>query len=159
MEKAPICVRAADGESFPIDKLAWRRDLSSGCIIRRPFFCALPVPRAASLCPVHTFWPLIRRRVEPGAQLFSLAKRRNFNLTSNAVFSEMGIPDAGRYSSHAARWGDTQELTESGPPWSAAASSGLWHSPRFPRLRRYIPRLEIRRSTADQLGRGFGAGR
>ena len=112
-------------------KLLWRKNLVSGCILRRPCFCSLSGSRAPLLCPVHAFWPLVKRRVEPGEFLFPAVTRRNFNCILKAVLSKMHVPSADRYSSHAFRRGTSQELKESGSPWAVVASSGFWRSPSF----------------------------
>ena len=43
----------------------------------------------------------------------------------------MSIPEAGRYSSHGFRRGTTQEMKESGAPWSVVATCGVWRSSAF----------------------------
>ena len=48
-----------------------------------------------------------------------------------AVLGKLRIPEAERYIAHASRRGTSQDLKESGSPWSAVATSGLWHSPPF----------------------------
>ena len=133
-EKALIGVRVIGGESFLIAKLSWRKNLSSGCILRRPCFCIPRAARAQAICPVRAFWPLIRRRVDPGQPLFKAVNRRNFNCILKAVMAKINTPDAARYSSHAFRRGTTQGLKETGSPWSVVATSGLWHSPILPRI-------------------------
>ena len=67
----------------------------------------------------------------PERRFFSAENRRNFNRKRKAVLARMGTPEARRYSSHALRRGATQELKESGSPWSAVATSGICHSPAF----------------------------
>ena len=64
----------------------------------------------------------------PGQPLFQRVNRRNFNWQLGDILTKMQVPEATRYSSHALRRGPTQELKESGPPWSAITPSGFWHS-------------------------------
>ena len=45
--------------------------------------------------------------------------------------AQLAVPVSGRYSSHAFRRGASHGPNETGPPWSAVASSGLWRSPAF----------------------------
>ena len=127
-EKALLGVRTIGGEPFLIAKLSTRKNLSSGCILRRPCFCNLRASTAQAICPVHAFWPLIRHRVDPCQPLFCAVNRRNFNCILKAVLAKLAIPEAERYSSHGFRRGTTQELKESGSPWSVVATSGIWHS-------------------------------
>ena len=100
------------------------------CNVRPSFHFHRPA-KAKKLGPVHISWALIRCRVAPGAPLFSAANHRNFNRTPKAVLARMGTPGAHRYISHAFRRDTTQELKESGPPWSVGATSGIWHSAAF----------------------------
>ena len=130
-EKALIGVRYDGNEPFLICKLSRRKNLTSGCILRRPCFCFLTAKRAASICPIHVFWQHIRCRVEPGDFLFKNINQRNFNRVLKAVLAKLGVPEAARYSSHGFRRGTSQELKESGSPWTVVASSGIWHSPCF----------------------------
>ena len=96
-----------------------------------PLFCSLAGTRAAPLFTPHAFWPLIRRMVAPCDPLFSAINRRNFNSTLRVALSKIQAPSAERFRSHALRRGTSQELNESGPPRSAVATSGAWHSPAF----------------------------
>ena len=130
-DKALIGIRFSGGTPFLITKLGWRKNLVSGCILRRPCFCSLDGSRAPLLCPVHAFWPLAKDRVEPGELLFPSVSRRNFNCILRAIPSKIREPSAERYSSRAFRRGASQELKEPGSPWAVVASSGLWRSPSF----------------------------
>ena len=119
------------GESFLAVKLSYRKNITGGCIARRPCFCGLASRKARQLCPVHLFWALIRCRAAPGAPPFQAAKRRRFNRILKTVFSRTNAPDAHRYSFRGFRRGTSQELKETGPPWSVVASMGIWRSPAF----------------------------
>ena len=130
-EKALMGVRFEGDIPFLVCKLSRRKNLTSGCILRRPCFCHLSAKKAASICPVHVFWQWIRCRVDPGAFIFGSINQGNFNRVLKTVLAQLGIPEAARYSSHAFRRGTTQELKESGSPWTVVASSGIWHSPCF----------------------------
>ena len=90
-EKALIGVRLAEGAPFLFANLAWRKNLTSGCILRRPSFCQLAATRAASLCPVRAIWPLIRQRVAPGEPLFKAMNRRNLNRTLKAIMARLSV--------------------------------------------------------------------
>ena len=130
-EMALVGVREIVGEQFLIANRSWRKNLTSGCILRRPCFCSLRSPRAAKLCPVRAFWPLIRRRVAPGQLLFQSVNRRNFNRILEAITSKLAIPKARRYSSHAFRRGTIPRPQGVGFPWAVVASSGIWRPPAF----------------------------
>ena len=69
-DKALATVRTVEGEYFLIVKVPSRNNFPGGCNRRRPCLCGLASPRAQQLCPVHIFWPLIRRRVAPGAPFY-----------------------------------------------------------------------------------------
>ena len=69
-EKARINVAAADNELFLVSKFMTRKNISTCCILKRPCFCQMS-DRADFLCPVHSLWRWIRRRVPPDQKLFS----------------------------------------------------------------------------------------
>ena len=115
-DKALIGIASVGGELFLVAKFSWRKNISNGCILRRPCFCNLGTPFATSLCPVHCFWPAVRRRVACGQRLFSKVNVGNFNRILKAVCAKLSIPDAARFSSHGFRRGTSQELKERGSP-------------------------------------------
>ena len=130
-ERALINVISVGDEEFLVAKFPNRKNIDSGCILKRPCFCRLGSGRAGFLCPVHALWPWIRRRTPCGQKLFRAVNRRNFNRFLKRTLGELGFPEAERYSSHAFRRGATQELRESGSGWPVIASMGVWNSPAF----------------------------
>ena len=130
-ERALINVVSIADEEFLVAKFSTRKNIDSGCILKRPCFCRLGSDRAGFLCPVHALWPWIRRRTPCGQKLFRAVNRRNFNRFLKRTLGELGFPEAERYSSHAFRRGATQELRESGSGWPVIASMGVWNSPAF----------------------------
>ena len=99
LEMALIGVRAIDGQQFLLVKLKTRKNLTSGCILRRPCFCQLVANKATKLRPVHVFRAAVRRRVDSGQMLFRSIARRDFNRALKAVLAKLGAPSADRYSS------------------------------------------------------------
>ena len=73
----------------------------------------------------------VPRRVGSDELLFQPLARCIFNRALKAALARIGAPSADRYSSHGFRRGTSQELKEAGSPWSAVATSGVWHSPAF----------------------------
>ena len=131
LEKALIGARAIDGQQFLLAKLKTRKNLSPGCLLRRPCFCQLVARKAAKLRPAHAIWAAVRRRVGPGQLLFQSIDRRHFNRALKAVMAMLGAPSSDRCSSHGFRRGTSQELKGAGSPWSVVATSGVWRSPTF----------------------------
>ena len=99
--------------------------------LKRPCFCRIGSDRAGYLCPVHSLWRHIRRRVSCGQKLSKVTNRRNFNRYLKRTLGEMSIHEASRYSPRSFRRGATQELRESGSGWPVIASAGVWNSPSF----------------------------
>ena len=130
-EKSLIGMRTAPDGGFLVAKLKWRKNLACGCILRRPCFCFGDRASARACCPAHVMWPAIRARVPSGSPLFTAFNQRNFDRIIRAVFTRLGVTDATRYSSHGFRRGTAQELKETGSPWTAVATAGLWRSPAF----------------------------
>lgn len=118
-------VRVVEGGPLLFAKFPRRGNLTSGCILRRPFYCHLSAAKAEALFPVHAVWPSIFRRVASGQPLFSRVNRRNFNRVLKAALAKSDAPEADRYISRAFRRGASQELKETGSPRHVVASSGI----------------------------------
>ena len=136
--KALIGIASVGCELFLVSKFAQRKNITNGCILRRPCFCNLGTDHAASLRPVRCFWPSVRRRVAPGQPLFRRINVGNFNRMLKAILAKLSVPDAMRFSSHGFRRGAAQELKDRGSPWALVSTAGLWNSPRFSMVRRHV---------------------
>ena len=130
-DKAIIGVRDGPEGKFLIAKMKLWKNLTQGCVLRRPCFCTAGLPLANACCPVHILWPAIRSRVPSGEHLFSAANARNFNRVLRAVLRTLKVRGADRYSSRGFRRGTAQDLKTHGPPWAVVATAGLWNSPAF----------------------------
>ena len=113
--------------------------MPGGCILQRPCFCPHNTDGARALCPIHWFWPWVRGASRSGALLFRTINARNVNRFTRRAFAILGVPAAGRYSSHGFRRGAAKELEESGSQWPIVASVGQWGGLSF---RNYIELLE-----------------
>ena len=114
-----------------IVKLAWRKHMPGGCILKRPCFCPHNNERASALCPIHWFWPLVRNSTKSGELLFKKIKQYNVNRYIRRALSNIAVPAAERYSSHGFRRGAAQELKETGSPFSIVGSLGQWSGASF----------------------------
>ena len=103
LQKALIGVRTVDGKQFLSAKLKTRKNLATGCILRRPRFSRLAAHGAMKMCPFRIFWAEVRRRAHPGQMISQSVTRRNSNRTLEDVLARLGIPSAERYSSHCFR--------------------------------------------------------
>ena len=148
-DKTLIGTATVGKEQFLVAKFSWRKIITHGCILRRPCFFELGAAYA-NLCPVHCFWPAVRRRVAPGRSLFRKVNVGNFYRMLKAVLANLLVPEASRYSSHGFRRGTAQELKEKGSPWTAAATAGLWNSAAF---RGYV---DMSRDVEQGVARLFG---
>ena len=128
---AVLGIRGAPPNESLILRLASRKNLPAGCILRRPCFCTLSKVLAHALCPVHFFWPAVRRRCPSGELLFPSITRRNVNEILRAILKKIELPYAERFSSHAFRRGAASELQSSGSQWSTVATLGDWRSLAF----------------------------
>ena len=63
--KILVAVRAVKGAPLFVAKLAWRKNMRHGCILRRPCLCDEKAPMARTLFPVHQIWPRIEQRALP----------------------------------------------------------------------------------------------
>ena len=130
-DKALIACRNVGGSPVLFVKLAWRKHMPGGCIMKRPCFCPLETKRARALCPVHWFWPWVRNTCQSGDLLFKETNSRNVNRRLRRTFSTLKIPAANRYSSHGFRRGAAQELKENGSQWPIVAELGKWNGLSF----------------------------
>ena len=101
-----------------------------GCILRRPCLCDEKSPLARVLCPIHTIWPRIERRILPHDLLFpsignSFSKLLRINL------ADAGIQNADKFPSHCFRRGATQELQAPGGSPDTIKGAGCWHGMGF----------------------------
>ena len=126
-----IAVRGTPPNESLILRLASRKNLPAGCILRRPCFCALAKVAAHALCPVNFFWPAARRRCQSGELLSPTITRRNANDILRAILKKLELPYAERYSSHGFRRGAASELQSTGSQWSTVATIGDWRSLAF----------------------------
>ena len=84
-DPALIGSQVVDGGPFLVAKLSYRKNITGGCIMRRPCFFGLASRKARQLCPIHLFWAIIRCLVDCGALLFQSVNRRNFNRIMKTV--------------------------------------------------------------------------
>ena len=112
-------------------RLASRRNLPHGCILKRPCLCDIAKCVEHKPFPVHFLWPVIRARVAPPGLIFPTYTRRNVNSVLKGVLGKLSIPEASRYSPRGFRMGDAQELKSTGSQWSTVAAAGFWHSLAF----------------------------
>ena len=128
---ALIAVRGAPPNESLIPRLAYRKNLPAGCILRRPCFCALTMVAAHALRPVHFCWHAVRRRCRSGELLTPIITRRNVNNILRAILKKMDLPYAERYSSRGFRQGASSDLQTAGSQWSTSANLGDWRSLAF----------------------------
>ena len=161
LEMTLIGARTTDEQQILLVKLTTRKNLASGCILRRP--CFLPIgcsegenavsgPRHLGGGPPSG---------GPWTATVSADHPTPVNRAPKAVLVRPGVPSADHYSSHGFRRGTSQELQETGSPGSAVATSEIWHSPlsgatrtcRWTWARAYFSRL---RSISTRISTGEG---
>ena len=120
-EKALICVRAFKGRDALVIKMAWRKNLEGGCVIKRT--CIFCPDLSHPACPPRGVWPRIRGRINAGSLCFSSYFKNNFNQHLKFVLRKMDLKDAPRYTSKAFRMGAAQELLQHGSTIAAIKSS------------------------------------
>ena len=126
--KARIGVRISNSVNILVAKFSYRKNIPSGCILRRPCICAPKTSAPHPFCPVHILWHHIRRTTLPGEHLFPELTQRNFNPTLKKTFAKASIPDAERFSSHCFRRGATQALKNCEATPRTLVGSGVWNS-------------------------------
>ena len=89
-DKAMIGIRSVGDQGFLAVKMAFRKNLTGGVIVKRPCFCGLQNALALRTRPAHYLRPAIKARVPPGARLFVEVNRRNFNRRLKALLARLG---------------------------------------------------------------------
>ena len=151
---AIIGVRAIAGTPLLLAKFSWRRkNIRSGCILRRQCLCDEKEELAQMLCPIHIIRPLIIAGQPKHGLLSPSLTRPNFNRILNRNMLSAGFPGADWYSSHCFRRGPTQELQLAGSSGGRIKSAGCWAAMGF---RSYIDTqmtdaLKITRLIASSL--------
>ena len=108
-EKVLISVRYEGGSHQLVLKLAYRKNLPTGCVLYRPCFCEISgAPQLHRFFPVRFWWKWVCSRVPPGRSPFSELSARNINRAIKAVFSKIGVSYAQSYTSHGFRRGAAQ---------------------------------------------------
>ena len=89
-----MCAQEVDWVSFLPAKPSRRRNLTGGCLLRRPSISAFKLLGLGRFPPACALWPCIRRRVATGQQLFSHVYRRNFNRSLKTAMAKLETPEA-----------------------------------------------------------------
>ena len=87
-EKSLIGIRDGPDRQFLVVKMKWRKNLTHGCVPRRPCFCTAGLRLANACCPVRVSRPSIRSRVPSGDPLFSAVNAREIPIEFRAQSSE-----------------------------------------------------------------------
>ena len=130
-DKVLIGTRSWRGIDCLIVKMSWRKNLSGGCILRRPCLCGDKNPRAQKICPPHRVWPLLAERVSSGERVFPSFRKNNVNQLLKLNLRILGFSDGHLYTSKAFRRGSTQELHQSGNSLEVIKGAGGWHGAGF----------------------------
>ena len=129
-DEALIAVRQGPQGPKLIPRLAYRKNLPTGCVLYRPCFCGFSEasPKHHGLCPIHVWRMHVCCRVEPGRLLIAEVNPRNISRVIKTVFRKLKLPRAESYTAHGFRRGASRELKERGSQWATAAGAGGWRS-------------------------------
>ena len=99
-----------EGTELPIAKFPRRKNLPTGCILRRPCLCDETSALARVFCPARQLWPRITAGIEVRGRLFPSLTPRKFSPSLKAGMAAAGYPEGGKYSAPLF------------PPWSHSGS-------------------------------------
>ena len=128
---ASVGTRKTPGEMARFAMLKFRKNITGGCVLKRPCFCVDVKRNSMAVFASRSLRMAIFPRVPPGRPLFSAMNVRNLNRVLRYGLRRLKTPDADKYRSRGFRRGKSQELKEAGSPCPLVASSGLWGSPAF----------------------------
>ena len=89
--------RISNGINALVIKFSIRKNIPGGCILRRPRSCTRKGPSRQPFCPINVLWKAIRKRTNPGEDLFPALSTSNSNPTLMRVPAHASIPDARRF--------------------------------------------------------------
>ena len=123
-EKSLVGIRIYDSNAALAAKSAYRKNMRSGCILTRHSICAAPSALAASLCPIHRVWPVIRDRVAPGDRLFERRNCNSVNRVPKSTMVAIAYDQGGLFSSHAFRRGAADEMKNCASTFATILTTG-----------------------------------
>ena len=120
-------------ESCPklVLKLRKRKNVKKGMILVRPCLCKGAILNSRGLCPVHRFWPIIKRLTKPGEDIFPSLIRSNLNRILKAVFAKVGFTDSESYSSKCFRRGCSNAMKDSNSTLGQIMRAAGWNAAGF----------------------------
>ena len=97
----------------------------------RPCSCAGSVIGGSGLCPIHDFWPALKRSTAIHCALFPNLLKRNMNRVLKASLASIDIPDAELYTLKGFRRGCLMEIKRSGSTLAVILGAGGWRAAGF----------------------------
>ena len=119
-------LRTFSGTNLSIVKFSRRKNLPTGCILRRPCLCDETSTLARIFCPVHQIWPRLCDGVEVHGRLFPSLTPHKFNIALKTGMTTAGYPEGGKYSPHCFRRGATKELQMAEQSTDVIKGAGCW---------------------------------
>ena len=155
-----IGIREIAGEDRLVLKLKKRKNNRYGSVLMRPCFCNGSIIGQKGLCPVHDFWPAVRRHTAIGEPLFPSLIKRNANRILKGTLASLSIIDAERYTLKGFRRGCIMEIKRSGSTLGVILGTGGWkaagfkaylalHEDEEAAVRAMIKNIEIRADSSD----------
>ena len=129
--KSVIGIRDIGGEDRLVLKLKTRKNQKHSSVIMRPCSCGGSVIGGSGLCPIHDFWPAVRRASAVHSPLFPTLLKRNMNRVLKASLASINIPDAELYTLKGFRRGCLMVIKRSGSTLAVILGSGGWRAAGF----------------------------
>ena len=100
-------------------------------ILTRPCLCRGAILNSRGLCPVHRFWPIVKRSTKPGDFIFPSLIRSNINRILKAVFGKIGFADSDSFSSKCFRRGCSNAMKDSNSTLGQIMRAAGWNAAGF----------------------------
>ena len=157
-DQSLIAIRDVAGEDRLILKLRTRKNIRHNSIIMRPCFCNGSVIATRGLCPVHDFWPAVRRATDIGSYLFASIRRKNLNRILKASLTSIEVTDAHRYSLRGFRRGCIMEIKRSGSTLGVILGTGGWAAAGYKSYLSFQEDEEaVLKALLNEIDNGFGS--
>ena len=143
-----IGLRDIGGEDRLVLKLTKRKNNRYGSVLMRPCFCGGNIIGDTGICPVHDFWPAVRRHTAIGSALFPSLLKKNVNRVLKGTMCSLQVEDAERYTLKGFRRGCIMEIKRSGSTLGVILGTGGWTAAGF---RAYLSLQEDEESSIKAL--------
>ena len=107
-------------------EMVFRKNATRSTILTRPRFCTPGGLIRRNMCSIHFLWASAIRHTAPGDLILPSFQRPNTNRILKDVLPKSGVMVGSRYTAHAIRRGDANEISRPGSALATIIRAGGW---------------------------------